>query len=605
MPEIMTRFLPAFEDELVKTALSPMVKSIATNSLLGMGFEAAFNRDSTPLSVVREGVGYGVGDEVATSIAKAMKFGRLGQIAAGIAGGSALAGALRKRFKDKPIQHAEDKLPDTEEFKAIKEQGMQEKVSAAVKSILTPQSSNVSGYSYDPATQDLNVTFKGGGTYAYKGVTPKHAKSLGRNKSVGKTINKIIKPNYEYEKIGKQTAFGEDYYDEADDAGWKDKIPGGLADDKFPTDFDFDALDKGIKVELEHTKDRRMAMEIAMDHLSEDKSYYDKLEKMESGEDKVAALAYKTWRIWAKHPAFKTPTLMNVSAPTRREAIDMIGAKKVVGGTPKRLTKKAAPKKVMEEVMEALRIRAMRGPHAKTIAARSLSRATPPPIPRRGNVQKPVAGEITAKKADIIKESMIRERIREGGTPKQAMAGIGAIAGLTRGMPMSTKRGRHPPKPIGHPVTKTASSIVESFAHARRSMMKSAGVAKRQVSFDGLPIKIEQDPGDIRKGVSGDGTPWSRKMHASYGYVPGTKGMGEDGDAVDVYLAKDPVVGKVFTVKQNKKDGSFDESKHMLGYDSAAAAKADYMKHMPEWAFGSMESESWDSFKGKYGKKAA
>jgi hypothetical protein len=29
------------------------------------------------------------------------------------------------------------------------------------------------------------------------------------------------------------------------------------------------------------------------------------------------------------------------------------------------------------------------------------------------------------------------------------------------------------------------------------------------------------------------------------------------------------------------------------------------MKHMPEWAFGSMESESWDSFKGKYGKQAA
>lgn len=593
MPEIMTppTFLPAFAAELMKVAISPLVKEMAKSTLLGMGFEGLLNRDATPLSVVREGAGYGIGDVGATALAKGMGFGRLGQFAAGMAGGSALAAALRKRFSEKPVRHAADKLPDIKDFKSIKaELGTpQEKTSAAKGAVITPQSSNVSGYEYDAPNKSLRVTFKNGGIYNYKDVPSKAVKALSRNKSVGKTLNRLIKSNYEYEKVGKQTAFGEDHYDEADDAGWKDKLPGGLADDKFPHDFDFDALDKGIKVELEHTKDRKTAMEIAMDHLTEDKSYYDKLEKMESGEDKVAALAYKTWRIWAKHPSFKTPTLMNVSAPTRREAIDMIGAKKVVGGGAKQLTKKAAPRNVMQEVMEALRIRAMRGPHAKTIGVRPLPKATPPPIP---------------KKAAIIKESFLRERIRE--TAKVAMADIGAIAGLTRGMPMATRRGRHPPKPIGRPATKTASSIVEHLEHTRREMMKFAGVAKRQVSFDGLPIKIEQDPGDVRKGVSGDGTPWSRKMYVSYGYVPGTKGMGEDGDAVDVYLSKDPIPGsKVFTVKQNKKDGSFDESKHMLGYATAAEAKADYLKHMPEWAFGSMESESWDSFKGKYGKQAA
>ena len=39
------------------------------------------------------------------------------------------------------------------------------------------------------------------------------------------------------------------------------------------------ALAKGIKVELEHTKDERIAREIATDHLKEDKKYYEKLEK--------------------------------------------------------------------------------------------------------------------------------------------------------------------------------------------------------------------------------------------------------------------------------------------------------------------------------------
>lgn len=59
------------------------------------------------------------------------------------------------------------------------------------------------------------------------------------------------------------------------------KIPGGLADKKKPDDFDQDQLNKGIKVELEHTNDINIATEIAMDHLTEDPMYYKKLERVE------------------------------------------------------------------------------------------------------------------------------------------------------------------------------------------------------------------------------------------------------------------------------------------------------------------------------------
>lgn len=44
-------------------------------------------------------------------------------------------------------------------------------------------------------------------------------------------------------------------------------------------------LDKGIKVEMEHTKSKVKAREIAMDHLFEDPKYYQKLKKIESKED--------------------------------------------------------------------------------------------------------------------------------------------------------------------------------------------------------------------------------------------------------------------------------------------------------------------------------
>lgn len=40
-------------------------------------------------------------------------------------------------------------------------------------------------------------------------------------------------------------------------------------------------LDKGVKVEKEHTQDEKQAKEIAMDHLTESADYYIKLEKVE------------------------------------------------------------------------------------------------------------------------------------------------------------------------------------------------------------------------------------------------------------------------------------------------------------------------------------
>jgi len=56
-----------------------------------------------------------------------------------------------------------------------------------------------------------------------------------------------------------------------------DQLSGGRADKRLPGDFDPLELAKGIEVELEHTSDRALAREIAMDHLVEDPHYYDKL----------------------------------------------------------------------------------------------------------------------------------------------------------------------------------------------------------------------------------------------------------------------------------------------------------------------------------------
>lgn len=60
-----------------------------------------------------------------------------------------------------------------------------------------------------------------------------------------------------------------------------DRIPGGKADNKKESDFDPKQLAMGIEVETEHTKDRGLAKEIAMDHLTEIPDYYTRLKKME------------------------------------------------------------------------------------------------------------------------------------------------------------------------------------------------------------------------------------------------------------------------------------------------------------------------------------
>lgn len=64
----------------------------------------------------------------------------------------------------------------------------------------------------------------------------------------------------------------------------KDKIRGGLADKRKPSDFNKKELAMGIAHEMEHTKDRAVAQEIAMDHLAEDSRYYTNLKAVEKGD---------------------------------------------------------------------------------------------------------------------------------------------------------------------------------------------------------------------------------------------------------------------------------------------------------------------------------
>lgn len=61
----------------------------------------------------------------------------------------------------------------------------------------------------------------------------------------------------------------------------RDLLPGGKGDGRSPSEFIPGELAEGKKHEREHTKDKHIATEIAMDHLSEDPHYYSMLKKFE------------------------------------------------------------------------------------------------------------------------------------------------------------------------------------------------------------------------------------------------------------------------------------------------------------------------------------
>lgn len=98
------------------------------------------------------------------------------------------------------------------------------------------------------------------------------------------------------------------------------------------------------------------------------------------------------------------------------------------------------------------------------------------------------------------------------------------------------------------------------------------------VKVGAFDVTIENPKGSERSGTDANGKKWSVKMNNTYGYIRGTEGV--DGDHIDVFLAEDMDKwdGKyVFVVDQYNPDGTFDEHKVMLGFNSMEKARSAYL----------------------------
>lgn len=100
-------------------------------------------------------------------------------------------------------------------------------------------------------------------------------------------------------------------------------------------------------------------------------------------------------------------------------------------------------------------------------------------------------------------------------------------------------------------------------------------------TFQGLPIHIEFPKGSIRH---------DKEMLCDYGFLPGTSGLG-DNEAVDIFLGPEKNAPYAYVVEQLKEDGSFDEYKTLLGFNSLEEAEAAYLAQYDEdWKDTRVES---------------
>ena len=187
----------------------------------------------------------------------------------------------------------------------------------------------------------------------------------------------------------------------------------------------------------------------------------------------------------------------------------------------------------------------------------------------------------------------IKERLSDNTTTITPGANKGSRAVASSENLSTDKVTESSPSPQENgPKNSTQSAVESASAEVETSpteTQKKAGNYKMgHVKVGAFDVTIENPKGSERSGTDANGKKWSVKMNNTYGYIRGTEGV--DGDHIDVFLAEDMDKwdGKyVFVVDQYNPDGTFDEHKVMLGFNSMEEARSSYLaNHEKGWENG-------------------
>ena len=137
----------------------------------------------------------------------------------------------------------------------------------------------------------------------------------------------------------------------------------------------------------------------------------------------------------------------------------------------------------------------------------------------------------------------------------------------------------------------------QTHTHPTPGQAHAGNYAKGSLLLHGMRIKLENPKGTERRGYDSEGNvTWKRVMAGDYGYFAGS--MAADGDAVDCFIGDDLDSEFVAVVDQTKADGSFDESKVVLGTKTQAQAEKLYLAHYPRgWKLGPVSTTTVQQLK--------
>lgn len=205
-------------------------------------------------------------------------------------------------------------------------------------------------------------------------------------------------------------------------------------------------------------------------------------------------------------------------------------------------------------------------------------------------------------------------QIRQGKRSKEAGGGTfhfiesrPLAATATEQAQQTTEQAKSVEQSVQAAADEAATSPNNALPEPTDAQKQSGNYKKGHFRWEGMDLAIENPKDSVRSGTSPDGTAWQTTMAHHYGYVKGT--VGKDKDHVDFFMGPNPESKKVFVVDQTNKDGSFDEHKAMLGFNTIEEARAGYLaNYEPGWtglgAISEMPAsafKSWakDGTKGK------
>jgi hypothetical protein len=132
-----------------------------------------------------------------------------------------------------------------------------------------------------------------------------------------------------------------------------------------------------------------------------------------------------------------------------------------------------------------------------------------------------------------------------------------------------------------------ATSPTNDLAAPTKGQQDAGNYKLGHVTMQGLDISIENPAGSERSGIDAGGNKWSVRMQNHYGYIKGTTAADSSRakkQGVDAFIGPNPQAKSAFVVDQVNKQGTFDEHKVMLGFDSQEQAdKAYHSNYAPGW----------------------